>query len=611
MILNIILIILSARLLIDILIKSNPLTTLQCGIWGFHGASGVKFDWTKFDWIGIENDKRGGDACGRVYGNMFEHANKFPNDTYRGYISNMLPPNKKRNVTTIFGHTRKASYAHKGKDGIGYTQPIVFLNDKNNIDYIFSHNGTIYNHMELAEEYGLSKDIDSFKYLNDDGEESKIEFNDSQILGWIIGYKKDYSVLKKYQGTAAFSLYDYRDGKLYLWSGKSKAYEYSNKITSERPLHVLQSKDYLWFSSEYDPLSFINYSETDEIDQIPRNTLLIYEKGKLIESIEIDRSESYQVKIHKKKHQNSHKHDNYKPKDKIKTKECKFCSGTGFSYGNVPCPACGGDGYVEIIQQLKLPMPELFNESIPEETDEMIHYRQGKYYVKGKLAHGEILIDAMGITHSEKVKPEDATYDFEITKLYRFVNGNMMISHKEFNVWSRKSKKRGLSFEDMINMKLDSMYPMMVEERGISPKMKDNRKAGNFNFTGSIFPLFSYNVYEFKDGDFVKKYRPTDAAPNLPDHGIARKTKSDLPFDQDNDKDYACSGIKENDLFEEQQEAFDDTIKRELAEGLAHVVSSVNDMKNTTFIYSDHKLAQKVDELMDSIKVAVDEINIY
>src|SRR6056297_148055 len=281
---NIILGILLINLFIHYITKA-PYTALNCGIWGFHGNNNNNFSWNKFNILGIINDKQGGDATGRMIGKDYEHHNQKGSKTYTDFVSNILNPTYKDN-NIIFGHTRKTSYTAKGTDGIEYTQPYPIRDVAGEIIGMGMHNGTLYNSDDLKEEYEVPEELE---YYNED-EVIKHKPNDSQILLWTLLVKKDYSILENYNGSAALAWYDFRNEHLYLFRGESEASSYAGVKTEERPLYVLQETNNIWFSSEDKPLWIISQRKFPEINSIEPNTVLVYEKGILVDSIEIDRS---------------------------------------------------------------------------------------------------------------------------------------------------------------------------------------------------------------------------------------------------------------------------------------------------------------------------------
>lgn len=551
----------------------------MCGLWGFASKNTKKFDWTKFDWIGVGNDKRGRDACGRICGDFIEHSNSHVRKEYKDYISINLPPRISKDVKAIFGHTRMSSRAHGNNNNIEYTQPIVFYDDNEEIEFIASHNGTLFNHKELQKEYGFEGL--KHKYIKDDGEIVEVEMNDSQILFHIIGRLKKYDVLTKYVGGTAFALYNYKDNELLLWSGSSKITEYGNE-REERPIHVLQEKDHLWFSSEYEPLSLINYNDKAEPEELANNILHFYKDGILTKTESYDRSECYQF-------------DRKEMKKGINaSNQCNICNGTGFTYNNTICYSCKGSGLKYSIASLPAkPVQtafDLFDEEIPGANNQLIKYVKANYWLKGKLAHGIYHLDTLGCHNDDPVDEAEATHDWQITKPYYFILGNMMKGAVEFNKWSRRVKVgKTLNSSESLQLAGDTEYPVFSTDLNL---MKTGEWSAGWNFNGSISPLFSQYEYSFLDGKLKSKSKHLSLREGTPDHGEVvipeKKVVSDLPFDNVNEDD-----------------SFHEIIQSELLEGFEMISRAIRDVQNITFQYSEHALAKNAYELLTEMEEAI------
>ena len=125
----------------------------MCGIFGFaSNKNDKKFAVDKFAMLGIFNDKRGGDSCGAfIDGEINWGVDKsklfinFIRDT--PFVSSF----KDTHVDIAVGHCRKASV---GTIGLSTAQPVEIRNeDTNEIEFVFTHNGTLLNHQELADKY--------------------------------------------------------------------------------------------------------------------------------------------------------------------------------------------------------------------------------------------------------------------------------------------------------------------------------------------------------------------------------------------------------------------------------------------------------------------------
>ena len=121
----------------------------MCGLFAWTGDSSKKFSWDKFNLLGVYNDSRGGDSCGRfVSGVVEKDASKY--DEYHKFIKVYENPIVKEPV--VLGHSRKASWGYGKTES--EAQPVVVEKD-GEIVLVLIHNGTIYNMREIAKKYNL------------------------------------------------------------------------------------------------------------------------------------------------------------------------------------------------------------------------------------------------------------------------------------------------------------------------------------------------------------------------------------------------------------------------------------------------------------------------
>lgn len=266
--------------------QRKPSNILFCGIFAWFGDSTKKFNWDKFNLLGIYNDDRGGDSCGRVVGDVIEYGlhNKKKYADFLGDHDNV--PVKE---PVVIGHDRKASAGHAVNET--NAQPIT-IEENGEIVFVLAHNGTIYNTEELCN-----------KYPTDVGKWD----SDSTILAHII-YHYGFDVLADYRGSAALVMYDRRefletgDHTVYLFKGESKYTEYSVATSVERPLHIMdKGRNSLYISSEYVPL-FVIGGDSDSIFEIESNQVIVVRNGMRVPSefVKIDRSEVGQYKVEAK-----------------------------------------------------------------------------------------------------------------------------------------------------------------------------------------------------------------------------------------------------------------------------------------------------------------------
>jgi len=247
----------------------------MCGIFGQATNSPKKIDEAKIKILGIFNESRGRSSCGITYDAELYHGMD-KDKLFSDFIKqrNFKP----RTIPVVFGHTRQAS---NGAINEFNCHPFGFGQNKANDGYkfIMCHNGTLYNHKDLASDFGVSE---TEKYTNSYNVEITRYKIDSEILGEILYTSKNLKVLSKYTGRAALVWTDTdKPNVVYLWSGKSKP-RYNDDVSKaeeERPLNVwIENKNSFFFSSLPDPLYAIGGTEKN-VFQIDYNTVYVVTDG--------------------------------------------------------------------------------------------------------------------------------------------------------------------------------------------------------------------------------------------------------------------------------------------------------------------------------------------
>lgn len=191
----------------------------MCGIAGIINKIPRTFDYRTFCTLGIANDSRGGDSCGVFIDGKYEYGvdkEKY----FQSYFpeSKLLFDTKTAKVALL--HCRKASIGKVTKET---AQPVILTDEKDNVEFVVLHNGTIFNYKELAQKYIPEINIK--------------DMTDSQVMARIF-YYSGYDVLNEYNGGSVFVVVDYRNHgpHVYLFKGASKKHTYSKEIEEERPL---------------------------------------------------------------------------------------------------------------------------------------------------------------------------------------------------------------------------------------------------------------------------------------------------------------------------------------------------------------------------------------
>lgn len=241
----------------------------MCGIFGYISNDINKIDVNAFKLLGVLNETRGEQSCGIALNSDIFHGATYKDKKFRDFIKGLdLKPTEK---PVLFGHTRKASSGIVNEEN---AHPFAFgtNNSDDGFAFIGAHNGTLYNHTELAETFGVElKERVSVNITRE-----KI---DSEVLLESIYVSKSFRPLNFYKGGAALVWYTPDTNEIYLFSGESKAYQYSHITEVERPLHVwIIDNNTFAFSSEGEPLEAIGAKEK-EVFQIETNTVYIIKDG--------------------------------------------------------------------------------------------------------------------------------------------------------------------------------------------------------------------------------------------------------------------------------------------------------------------------------------------
>lgn len=250
----------------------------MCGIFAWAGKDPKNFNKDKFDKLGFYNIDRGKDSCGYSYDGELYHG-VLTEKLYNKFIVNRkMEPVE---FPIVIGHTRQASVGNVVSKETAH--PFGFgTNDKNNgYEFIGCHNGTLYNHKELADKYGIERSITEKK---SNGYNSTYFYDvtrqkiDSEILLETIYKTKHFKILSKYNGAAALVFTNTLEpNKLYVWKGASKNYDTTHyQVEEERPLfYYIENKNSLYISSIQESLETIG--GTADVDLFTFNNNTLYE----------------------------------------------------------------------------------------------------------------------------------------------------------------------------------------------------------------------------------------------------------------------------------------------------------------------------------------------
>lgn len=418
----------------------KPSNHLYCGIFAWTGDSNKKFNWDKFNMLGILNNERGKDSCGRASGNISQYGTgKYSN--YDNFIKETPPfPIKER---MIIGHDRKASWGYTVNEG--NAQPVI-LEEGNEVVFILAHNGTIHNIDDLAKKYNIIKGNNT----------------DSWVLANII-YKNGFNVLKEYEGAASLVMYDRRkyletgNTHIHLFKGESKYNSWSQTSSEERPLYLLnKGNNSVYISSLEDPLWIIGGNK-DNIYDIATNKVFTIVNGVFLENIiDIDRFEMTQIKTH-------YKNFNYEYNDNYYYRK-------------------------EYIKEINI---ENENFSF---RDKHVDFRRGLFRVKEAVLNGIIHLTEEG---------EIVAAGTEKSVPFYFINGVMLKNHENFQKATRAiNTLNTASEEDTYRILLNySKYPIYFDTGAARGKCYYTIKDGTRHiYHGDLQPEFSSFRYTIKNG---------------------------------------------------------------------------------------------------------------
>ncbi len=487
----------------------------MCGLFGFIGNDPASFSWDKFNVLGWFNDSRGGDACGRVVGNLCQHGVDSLK-TYKEFAMATKNPSVGITENVILGHCRKASSG--GKNDI-YAQPIIVYKKDLNAkmikdpimkagikslkkdDIVFSgiHNGTIDNYLELAPKYGIPT----------------VDHNDSKVLLNILFYG-NYKVLTQYIGTAALVFHNHILNRTFIFKGSSKSYSSSAFDSEERPLFSWSINSNMYFSSIEDSLLFIGAIK-NEMTSIKCNVLYTFQDGNLMKETEFDRktmlqneSVSTPATPYKGKNYNYYNHrDDYNN---------AWDNGQKNLPGGFPVIKRPLDDFTRsfiVCSNSRRIQAEIFNRFYANKSLRRAIYNKSRYWMNGCLMHGVYVLNSVGIVPNKNVR------DIAALGLYYFIEGIMMDNQTSYNsamelhvefIKDILVGKGGTSYKEQKfteSIAKYSRYPVASLTRTDGGQdCFSNVPSSNVvtnviikYYTGTYNPIFSNRSYRFQSGD--------------------------------------------------------------------------------------------------------------
>lgn len=568
---NIIFILLLLHTIFYYINRNKSSGVLGCGLFAYIGSKeNHTFSWDKFNYLGRDNDERGGDSIGRMVGNNIV---KFVNNrkaktTYEDFVIGNLNSAPSH---IAMGHTRKASVGGISEEK---AQPIVLDIPTGEGKFVMVHNGTIRNWTELATKYGISI----------------IDKTDSMVLAEII-MTNGFDVLKEYVGAAALIIRDDRfPDTFFVFKGASKNY---TTVQEERPLfYYTEGEESMYISSKEDGLYFIGGAGNDVVD-FDTNTLYEIYEGHIISETPYDRSHMTQ-NIPYKATKNTY-HRNYATYD---TYDDEY-------YGDYR-----GMQHT-VFSKLKIHQEDIG----PTSFDDKITFARCRYWkgVKGKYekVNGIIHISEHGFIKSA---PE---YGMAVkTKPYYFYQGVMVRDHDGYQQLVRELDLKKSSFhESNVHTRILSNYSLHpVCSLTVGQSIQDARwgagKEISKYYTGVCAPLFSNKVYTFGNGDLKLVELREDRSVLTPSHTKTRTLTLPITYTANNkpvtppvtDTPFKDSSAIE-DAEEVEEVVEDPEVLTEINKCISALLLAIDGAKNDVEVMQvDSKAVENVVHNLDAIE---------
>ena len=565
----------------------------MCGIFGYAGKSYKQFNKLKFDILGIYNDSRGGDSCGVSTDGEIYYGASIGMKHYKDFLveKNYLPPTK---FPVVIGHTRKSSHGIVNENN---AHPFGFgLNEEfDSYEFIGVHNGTLYNHDDLAKENNIEVNIYNTLHLgNKQFVRSKI---DSEILLECIYRTKSFKVLSEYTGGAALLFTDTtKSNVLYAFHGASATYS-GGKIEEERPLfYYRENKNSLYISSLAESLIAIGGVLNETIFEFDCNVVYKITNGDIdnAEKINISRNKAFQRKIYN--------HNNYTT-DKI----YGYNGNNLFTNFNTK----KGKKEKEVLENVNniyqdspnriLPSPIVFNKLRYERNGHLLkgiftfvpNYGIIPLYIEPHEISTKIssLIGARFNLDTGLFLSDKAIVDINIQKniiipfsisekkvpciLYMY-DGVHLKTQSDYIACNE------MKFKDYIQLSHASKHPLINSEYAFRTVDNQNIMLNGELYTGNISPFCSGKIYHIEDGKLIKIVNIKEV---IDENISVSKPVIHLPISTQNDDDFV-DNLKESILidkpienFQEEENDEDETLSEITyendLEGLEEILSSI------------------------------------
>lgn len=474
----------------------------MCGLFGFSGWD--KANIAKLKILGLYNKTRGRDSCGYYFNEKLVKGTYLKKE-WDSFIEEEIISDKGKSNLFI-GHTRASTVGANTEEN---AHPFN-VDDK----LIIAHNGTLDNHWPLCNKYGV--------------DHTKIHV-DSLALGNLL-VKQGFKVLEEYRGYAALLLHNLAEpDSLMIYHGASRVFESDEKLTEERPLFYMSSREGVYVSSLKSSLMAIRDSASEVPETVPHNRIIKITKGKLAKGYTVINRGNTNVGLEKKTvtpyyskpPQTSYatpsvvKHPSPPPVIHATSKNTQ--EGGSNSTTNYSAASNNGMGSAVLPSIADFPIgkdirmetkpPRCFDPQY--DAFNIIYSQRGRYYEieDNKLAHGTFFLDKDGVIYPEKMDKVKPFYFFRGVMIQDEQKWLEIEHHMNTNSAIGTALKHHRAYDFAKHASAFSRYPVCnIEEEGafLAESVKRTWWKGIKPANGSTQPLFTTRNYVFELGVLKK-----------------------------------------------------------------------------------------------------------
>lgn len=602
----------------------------MCGIFGYAGKSYKQFNKLKFDILGIYNDSRGGDSCGVSTDGEIYYGASISMKHYKDFLveKNYLAPTK---FPVVIGHTRRSSHGIVNENN---AHPFGFgLNEEfDSYEFVGVHNGTLYNHDDLAKENNIKVNVYSTSQLGDKQfVRSKI---DSEILLECIYRTKSFKVLSEYTGGAALLFTDTtKSNVLYAFHGASATFS-GGKMEEERPLfYYREGKNSLYISSLAESLIAIGGVLNETIFEFDCNVVYKITNGDIdnAEKINISRNTALQRKTYFHNNSTTTKIYGYNENNlftNFNTKKSKKEKEVLKDVNNI---------YQDSPNRI-LPSPIVFNKLRYERNGHLLkgiftfvpNYGIVPLFIEPHEISTKIssLIGARFNLDTGLFLSDKAIVDINIQKniiipfsisekkvpsiLYMY-DGVHLKTQSDYIACNE------MNFKDYIQLSHASKHPLINSEYAFRTVDNQNIMLNGELYTGNISPFCSGKIYHIEDGKLIKIINIKEV---IDENISVTKPVITLPISTQNDDDFV-NNLKESILIDKPIENFqeeedeDQTLLEityennleELEQILSSIYQDVENINNSLDNNFDGKMKDITSELIQLNKSYLESLD--